>query len=877
MEFRVLGPVEVEGAPALGGPKQRALLVHLLLVAGEAVPAARLIDAVWGDEPPASAAHALQVYVSQLRKAIARTGAEIRRRGAGYELVLGEARVDALAFGELAREGRARMARGDAAGARQRLSAALSLWRGTPEVDGPGLDAQRAAAEDDLTDAELALGAGADLVPRLERRAREHPLRERTCGQLMTALYRAGRQSDALAAYRSARSALADVGLEPSADLRALERAVLRHDPTLAPAPPSRSELPAPATPLVGREAETRDVLDALADSRLVTLTGPGGTGKTRLALEAAARLGIDVRFVPLAAIDDPALVRGTIAAEVETTGDDLADALRERRLLLVLDNFEQVDDAAPVVGELLLSAPRLAVLVTSRSPLRVYGERVVAVPPLSRDEAQLLFAARSGITEDDGGKVLALCDALDRLPLAIELVAARSQELSLDEMLDALPLDLARDGPRDVPERQRTLRATVAWSRDLLDERLRTVFDALGVFAGGWTADAAADVFGATDDDLRELELRSLVRREGGRWSMLQTIREYVLDRLSDEDAAHLRRAHAEHFMRFAADADVAMETSRDRAAWYARLAPELENVRAALAWSREHAPLLHLKLAAAFRNFWRIRGLAPEAVSWLGPALEAAPDAPAEVRAKAFFGLQASAFSLGDYATTEDALLESLALYRRVGDDRWAARCLGELAGVRASRGDLDGAEPLYVESAALLREANDRFALGVVVSNLGELWATRGDYDRAAELYAEGVAISRDAGFAEAAATSLYNLGYTELSRGDLARARSVLLEALAAIRDLDYRELGAYCLQGFAELALAEGEPDRAARLIGAADATFAAAGVGIQPREAEHRARALEALAAELSASRLAELRAAGEALDFDAACGFAGE
>ena len=455
--FRILGPLDVEGAGALGGPRPRALLLTLLLAPNETVSPERLIDAVWPEDPPESARHALQVYLSTLRKAVGRE--RIVTEPAGYRIAVAEDELDALAFRRLVGEGD--------------LEAALALWRGPIESADPAaaeLEALRLTVHEDQLDAELRAGRHAAALPELERLAREHPHRERAHGRLMLALYRAGRQADALAAYQTARRALDELGLEPGPELRALELAILRRDPKLD----ARPRLPAPVTPLIGRRREVEEVASALREARLVTLVGPGGVGKTRIALQAAHESGAAV-FVDLAPVRDPALVAGHVEAALD---DDAPEQL------LLLDNFEQVDDAAPVVGELLRGTPGLRCLVTSRRALRVYGEHVYAVEPLDLwDEAVPLFVARAraaGARIEPSEAVAALCESLDRLPLALELVAAR-----------------APDGPRDLPARQRTLAGAIAWSVDLLDPPLRDRFHALAAFAGGWDAEAAAAVAG--------------------------------------------------------------------------------------------------------------------------------------------------------------------------------------------------------------------------------------------------------------------------------------------------------------------------------------------------------------------------------------------
>lgn len=566
MRVRLLGPLEVEGAPFRGGPKQRVLLASLILARGLPVSDHRLVDALWQDSPPASASHALQVYVSELRKA----GLAIERGNGGYRLEVEY--VDADEFERLVEQARTLRESGREELALESLEQGLALWRGPPL---PGLDAEAVAAEigrleelrlgvlEERAECALALGRVPDLRE-LEALLEENPLRERLRRLQMLALYRAGRQAEALAAYRQVREALDELGLEPGAELKALERAILLQDTALDVEPEAlrlRRHLPAPATALVGRRAEVDTVTDLLrGDTRLVTLTGPGGAGKTRVALRAAYELADcfaeGVWFVGLATLVDPALVRSTIAQVLDVRDDELRDTLRDRELLLLLDNFEQLLGAAPVVGELLQGAPRLRVLTTSRTPLRVYGEHELDVPPLPAPEAEELFLtrARAAGRELSGRLAAQVCERLDGLPLAIELVAARSADLTPDELVASLDrrLELASRGARDLPERQRTLRAAIGWSHDLLGAAEQRLFARLAAFAGGFGREAALAVCEAAGEALTALHEGNLVRRsDEGRYRMLETIREYAVERLRADGEEHeVRLRHANHFL---------------------------------------------------------------------------------------------------------------------------------------------------------------------------------------------------------------------------------------------------------------------------------------------------------------------------------------
>src|SRR6266508_4120959 len=512
-QFSLLGPLSVtlDGAPiALGGQKRRALLAVLLLDANHVVSRDRLIDALWGEDPPDTARNTIQVYVSQLRKLLP-------------EGVLETEAVDLFEFGRLSEEGRTALGAGDAPGAADALETALALWRGAPLADfawEPFAQTEivrfedlRLAALEDRIEVDLSLARHGQLIAELERLVAEHPLRERLRAQLMLALYRSGRQADALAVYQRARRTLVDeLGIEPSDALRQLERAILAHDPSLNVPQAARTSprrLPTPPTPLQGREQELAALADLVRseDTRLVTLVGTGGIGKTRLAIELVRRLGPEFRqgaaVATLATLRDPALVARAIldALEIPEVGHDPEDVLlgtlANSELLLLVDNFEQVLPAARSIARLLDGAPALKVIVTSRAPLHVAAEREFPVPPLADDEAAELFIARAqaanpdfALSEQNAAAVAELWARLDGLPLAIELAAARTKLLPPTALLSRLGnrLELLTGGRRDAPQHQQTLRMTLDWSYDLLDPDAQQLFARLGVFAGGCT-----------------------------------------------------------------------------------------------------------------------------------------------------------------------------------------------------------------------------------------------------------------------------------------------------------------------------------------------------------------------------------------------------
>ena len=539
IQLGLLGPLAAwrDGAALpLGGSKQRAVLGVLALESGRTVTTDTLIDALWPDEAPGRPQTAIQGYVSQLRKTL---GPEtIATDANGYRLDLAPGQLDSAEF-ERRLGAASKLAPPERAA---ELAAALELWRGPALADFAyeswaqaeiaRLEELRLAALEARNDAELECGRGAELVGELEALVREHPLRERLRGQLMLALYRAGRQAEALDAYAAARAALVDeLGIDPGPELQALHHAILNQDDELvatAPVTPT-VRLPVPPTPLLGREED----LDRLArllgadGTRLVALTGPGGMGKTRLAIQAAADLAGSfpdgVWFVELAALREPEHVLPAIAATIGAAGDP-AVHIGAQRLLLVLDNFEQVIGAAPSLSPLLSGCPNLVVLVTSRERLHLAGEVEVALQPLDPEIAAKLFAERAGRlgveVDAEADEVGELCARLDGLPLAIELAAARTKLFAPEDLLARLGsrLDLLGAGPHDAPERHRTLAATIDWSHALLNDDERDLFEGLAVFAAAFELADVEAVFPADLETLAALVDKSLlVRRPGG------------------------------------------------------------------------------------------------------------------------------------------------------------------------------------------------------------------------------------------------------------------------------------------------------------------------------------------------------------------------
>jgi predicted ATPase/DNA-binding SARP family transcriptional activator len=884
-QFRILGPVEalVDGEPcALGAPKQRGLLALLLVNRRRVVTAEQLVDGLWGEAPPASALQSLQVYVHGLRRALG--AGRIETAGRGYRVVVGEDELDLDRFERTFERGRAALEAGRAEDAADDVREALAIWRG-PALAGLPEETRRAAEADRLEelrltalelryDAELGCGRHDAVVAELEALTAEQPYRERLVQQRMLALYRSGRQADALEAYRNAREVLAEeLGLEPSPALQELERAILRQEPSLAaPAPPTRSTrpLPVPPTPLVGRRLELAAVSALFRDegARLVTLTGPGGTGKTRLGLAVAHALEPELRngalFVSLAPVSSPELVVPSIAEALEVreggrrpVAEEVIEHLRERRLLLVLDNFEQLLPAAPFVGELLAAAPRLWVLATSRAPLRLAAEREYPVPPFEAPDAGLpfealvktdalrLFAARARAVDPGfeldtatAPDIARVCARLDGLPLAIELAAARSKLLAPAELLERLGREphLLSAGPRDAPARQRTLAATIRWSYDLLGSEERVAFARLGVFSGGCTLEAAERVCAVTLETLASLVDNNLLRRRDSRFAMLETVRHFAAERLEENGAADVRRRHAEWLTELAEATKAANLAGDDPASWLDRLEAEHSNIRAALGWAIDADVELALKLVSALRPFWEVRGHWAEGLRWAEQALAADGVAAPEVRVAAVAFAAGAAFRVGDLARADALYGEVLALAREQGDTEGEARALSDLGSVASVRGDLPAARALLEESVERYRELDVPRGLAIALSNLGDAVGQERRFEEAVAITTEALSIQRELGDLGRQAISLNNLGSFCLQAGEVEPARAWLEQCVALTFDLGYKEVMAYALASFVQICLLDGDAARAAHLAGIADRLQEDAGVLIQPVE-----------------------------------------
>ncbi|MEV5828437.1 BTAD domain-containing putative transcriptional regulator [Spirillospora sp. NPDC052242] len=900
----------------VGGPRVRALLAMLALEAGRVVPAGRLIDGLYGEDPPRGAGNALQSQVSRLRRGLG-DAALVEGGPAGYRLAVEPEAVDVHRFARLAREGRAAAGRGEHARAAGLLREALDLWRGPAlaGVDAPfaavravRLEDERAAAVEDHGAAALASGAepGAVLAE-LRALVDERPLRERARALLMRALHAAGRQAEALAVFEEGRRLLADeLGADPSRELAAAHLDVLRGDAAGGPArepveAPRAVPPPAQLTSFVGREDAVRHVGGMLAAGRLVTLLGPGGAGKTRLAVEAAAREDGEVCFVDLAPVGRGDAGRALLAAlglresaMRQAPGERPADpverltaALAGRRMLLVLDNCEHVvAEAAGLARRLLAGCPSLRVLATSREVLGVTGEAVWPLPPLAlpppgtppgeltgypavRLFADRAAAVRPGFAVDasNAADVLRICAALDGLPLAIELAAARLRSLPVGEVAARLGdrFRLLSRGDRTAAPRHQTLRAVVEWSWDLLGADEQTLARRLTVFAGGFTVAAAADVCGLeyADEVLAELVDKSLVQLEphggGDRYRMLDTVRAFCAERLADAgEDERFREAHAAHFLDLALRADPHLRAA-DQLAWLDRLAADHANLHAALRRCVESGDAARaLRLIAALSWYWWLRGRvegAPLAAALLekiggepppgleeeyvlcvcnvvsaggtGPAvfgwLDRAERTLAGVRRLLAFPATTVlwAMTAGPGRTREAVLVE------QIGDDPWARALMDMSDGfLNQFSGDRARAEEACAAALAGFRAIGDRWGMANCLDPFAQLADWRGDRAAALELLGEALELVGELGALEDTADLLCRRGEVRIHGGDLDGARLDFERAAELARRAGTPDKVAAAVHGLGEIARLRGERAEARRLYEAARTGYA---------------------------------------------------
>ncbi|MFF4582207.1 BTAD domain-containing putative transcriptional regulator [Streptomyces sp. NPDC001389] len=897
MRFSILGEtlaLRDDGTEVpLGGPARRALLTLLLVRPREVVAAGRLADEMAPDG--AMSAHALQSQVSRLRAALG--PAVIERAGAGYRAAVDPEDVDAGRFERLVREGRAALAGDDPLRAAELLRGALELWRGPALADlahlteadaaraaGVRLEELRLGALEDRIEAELRLGGHRDAVAELRELTGRHPLRERLAALLIRALSAEGGQAEALAVYEETRGRLADeLGSDPSAELVSLHRELLDFDPSPAQVGP-----PAQLTSFVGRADEVAEVAGMLRVARLVTLVGPGGVGKTRLSVEVAGAAADDVCFVELAPLRDGAGLPQAVMAALGLRGsglrphggqgpfERLATALADRVLLLVLDNCEHLaGEAAALAGRLLAVCPRLRILATGREPLGVIGEHLWQVRPLEDGAAVRLFterasAVRRGFTATPG-RVERICAALDNLPLAIELAAARLRTMDVEDLAgrldDRLGVASARAN-RSADERHRTLRSVVAWSWDLLSGQEQRAARRFSVFPAGATSGAALAVCRADGEELGSEVLESLVDKSllefaGGRLRMLETIRAYGAERLEEAgETASAGGAHARYVLELARAADPLLRGA-GQLDWLERMADGHDDLLAALRRAvGEGLWETALELLAPASAYLWIRGVSGSVAAQAAAVLDAVGDAPPAGlgeeyaaclllaaagpgglapwrRHRARAGrLLAAAWQQdggagGRYPVVlllwmmrnaaEADPLEAFALVSAQRDrpDPWVRAVAAYVAGFGPlGAGDPAGAERAFAEAAEGFRAAGDRWGGALVLDVLAGMAAARGDRAGAVALTDEALALTERLGALEDSADLLVNRG-DHVVDGDPAEAGAAYARAAALARRAGGSAALAAALRGLGDLALRDGDPAEAERLYGEA--------------------------------------------------------
>ncbi|GIH28811.1 SARP family transcriptional regulator [Acrocarpospora phusangensis] len=920
----------------IGGARLRALLVRLALDAGRVVTLDQLAHALWGDAAPADRANALQSLVSRLRRALP-AAEPLRSAPGGYRLDVPKDDVDLHRFERLAAEGRRGLAEGDPATALALLDDALGLWRGRPLADlaeAPFADAAISrldeawlSATEDRIEACLALGSSAEpalgstagsswaagpapgspagiaglagvagltpsspvgLAAEVAELAAEHPLRERLRGLLMRALCAEGRQAEALAGYEEFRRRLADeLGVDPGPALQQTYLTVLRGPAT--PVRRSRGNLRTPLTSFVGRDDEIAWIGARLRRDRLVTLVGPGGAGKTRLAVTVAAGLPQATWLVELAPVTDPAdvlqAVLGTLGPAFNGDPGSMArlvETLSGAETLLLLDNCEHLVDAvARLADELLGQCPRLRVLATSREPLGIVGETLYPVPPLRLPDADelgpavRLFADRAAavspgfaLTAANTGHVIEICRRLDGLPLAIELAAARLRSLTVEQVASRLDdrFRLLTGGSRTAMARHQTLRAVVAWSWDLLTGGERRLVERLAVFPAGFTP-AAAEPLGGTLDLLAALVDKSLLQLvegpEGPRYRMLETIREYALERLAESgDLAETRAAHAAYFLELAETAEPYLR-GRDQMSWIAVLDVEHANLLAALHHAADRGDAdTAVRLGAALSQFWMIRGRRSEAAGWLRLALDVPGESPATARqiatalylinsavnanfaklARTIEELREIALSDLDVDNPMLALMEpALALFtddaargleviaERLGHpDPWVRATLHMLrAFIRENDGDRAGMHLDLTVAVSGYREIGERWGLAHALTSLADILLVSGDFDGAVEALEESIALIREISPDDDAGHQRIWLATVRAQKGDVDRARAELQE-MAVWDDGDWTVRNVvFARLGLGDLSRWLGDLDEAALQYGLAVAEVTA--------------------------------------------------
>jgi predicted ATPase/DNA-binding SARP family transcriptional activator len=941
--FGLLGPTVVVGEAGeipVRGMLRRRLLIRLLLSANLPVTADRLIEDLWDGPAPSTAGSTLKSHVSLLRRILGRE--RLIHRDGGYVLALKPDEFDVTLFERDASRGRSLLRAGDTDRAANVLAQALDHWRGPAIADAADaawaqpeavrLNELRAAAIEGWLESRLVLGQWREVVADAEAAVAEHPLREGLWASLITALYRCGRQADALRCYQRLRQALAEeLGINPSPELVALESAILRQDLPIAPSAGSSrgaadrrtNNLPRELTSFVPRPSELADIGALLDTSKLVTLTGAGGTGKTRLALRAAwAALDSydEVWLCELAPIEGGDQVASALAASMGCAERPELDVLRtvatqleEGRNLVVLDNCEHVlGPVAALVTQLLRSVPHLRVLATSRAPLGVEGEATYRVPSLSVPEegatltvddllacdSVTLFAERAAshrpgyrLRPDDCRATAAICARLDGIPLALELAAARTRNMSIDDIAARLGdcFEILSGGPRAVSARQQTLKACIDWSFDLLTSGEKIALARLAVFVGGFDLAGAERVVAGEGppssivDTVSSLVDQSLLQVDANgrtaRYQMLETVRQYSLGRLAelgDEEEAQARAGHAAYFLQLVEEAAPHF-VGGDQLAWRIRLDADDENLRTAFTTlAAKPSSADALRFGAAVSRWWNTRGLYGQEVELLETALDRSdPLAPPLVRGLALSAGGYLLFRRGETARAERRLDEALEIASATGSAVLRADALRTMAWISERRGHHDeaarlaaeavdaaiesgerhliarahdvraaalqyrdpaGARVEYAEALRYSRAARDAMGQVTALNNLAILELEGGDHHAAERLFGEARVIIEEIRDAALLPFIDYGVGITALVDGDTRVAESALTDAWQGARQTGQQSLVAYALLGLGAVRVATDQVETGALLLGKSAAMFEE--LGDQPERFE---------------------------------------
>jgi predicted ATPase/DNA-binding SARP family transcriptional activator len=852
LSLSLFGPLEVrlDGRPVSGFEynKVRGLLAYLAMAGRQPQPRAHLCELLWPNAPERAARQSLSQALTRLRHAL-------RDSASAQPLILATTEtiqlnpaagleVDAARFTDLLQAAESHAGQHRAwklcTPCNRLLAEAAELYAGDflaqfYLADSAPFEEWALLLRERFRQRMLSVlerlaqhaewrGAWEAAAEHTSRMVALEPWLEGNQRALLRRLAHAGQPAAALAHYEYLRRMLAEsLAIEPDTATSALARAIQagRLKPPAGP-PPAR--LPQPPTRLVGRQSELQAIIERLhsAETRALTLTGTPGIGKTRLALEAAGELRYDfehgVYFVELAPLAEPGLVGAALAQALELTAAPghtperaVTAWLKDRHVLLVLDNFEHLLDAAAWVAGLLAACPGLKVLATSRAPLRIRAEQQMALRPLRADEAAQLFIERAaqarlaGGTYDPDEAIAEICARLDGLPLAIELIAGRAHAFSPRELLQQLDQRLAAltSGPRDLPERHRTLRSAIAWSYDRLGPEEQRLFAHLGVFAGGCTAAGAAAVAapGAGGEELlpvlEQLVEHSLVQAHEAagqtRYSLLETLREFALEQLEASGAAQAARQRQAAWAQALAEAAYQQLLGPDQARVSAELAAELDNLRAALRWAEEQCQVeASLRIATGLFRFWWQRGLLREGLAWFEPALAGRSVAPLEVQSRALRAAGILALGLNDFERARAWMEDAIRTGREAGDAYAVAAATTNLGLVFQEQGEWEQASQRLAKALALNRALPGQpHAVKFPLVVLAGLLLRMGRPEEAGQLYAEALRHNRELGDAEGTANSLYGLAVAAGARGDFDQARSLGEESLELYASLNHQ--------------------------------------------------------------------------------------